>query len=82
MLRIWDVGIAECLECGMSGYGIFFFFFSILYFTSVVIVYNSYIVQNNILIKIDGMVYSYIVEITNSYKHYIRNKLNLATCTN
>ena len=50
-------------------------FFSILYFTS--IVYNSYTVQNNILIKIDGMVYSYIVEITNSYKYYIRNKLNL-----
>ena len=52
-------------------------FFSVLYFTSIVIVYNSYTVQNNILIKIDGMVYSYIVEITNSYKYYIRNKLNL-----
>ena len=74
MLGIWDVGIAECLECRMSGSGMSF---SILYFTSIVIVYNSYIVQNNILIKIDGMVYSYIVEITNSYKYYIRNKLNL-----
>ena len=29
-------------------------FFSILYFTSIVIVYNSYTVQNNIIIKIDG----------------------------
>ena len=53
------------------------FFFSILYFVLIVIVYNSYAVRNNILIKIDGMVYSYIVEITNSYKYYIRNKLNL-----
>ena len=53
------------------------FSFSILYFTSIVIVCNRYTVQNNILIKIDGMVYSYIVEITNSYKYYIRNKLNL-----
>ena len=52
-------------------------FFSILYLTSIVIVYYSYTVQNNILIKIDGMVYSYIVEITNSYKYYIRIKLNL-----
>ena len=55
----------------------FFFFFSILYFRSIVIVYNSYTVQNNILIKIDGGVYSYIVEMTNSYKCYTRNKLNL-----
>ena len=68
----------------------FAFFFSILYFASIVIVYNSYTVQNNTLTKIDGMVYSLIVEITNSYKYYIRNKLNLnyqifkliATCTN
>ena len=44
---------------------------------SIVIVYSSYTVQNNILMKIDVMVYSYIVEITNSYKYYIRNKLNL-----
>ena len=56
-------------------------FFSILYFTSLVIVYNNYAVQKNILIKIDGVVYSYIVEITNSYKYYTRNKLN-STCTN
>ena len=48
----------------------FSFFFPILYFTSIVIVYNSYTVQNNMLIKIDGMVSSYIVEITNSYKYY------------
>ena len=53
------------------------YFSSILYFTSIVIVYNSYTVQNNILIKIDEVVYSYIVKITNSYKYYTRNKLNL-----
>ena len=52
-----------------------FLFYSL--FTLIVIVYNSYTVQNNILIKIDGVVYSYIVEITNSYKYYTRNKLNL-----
>ena len=34
------------------------FFFSILCFTSIIIVYNNYTVQNNILIKIDGVVYS------------------------
>ena len=45
-----------------------YIFFSILYFVSIVIVYNSYAVRNNILIKIDGMAYSYIVEITNSYQ--------------
>ena len=33
---------------------LFVCFFSILYFTSIVIVYNSYTVQNNIMIKIDG----------------------------
>ena len=45
-----------------------YIFFSILHFVSIVIVYNSYAVRNNILIKIDGMAYSYIVEITNSYQ--------------
>ena len=45
-----------------------YIFFSILYFVSIVIVYNSYAVRNNILIKIDGMACSYIVEITNSYQ--------------
>ena len=35
-----------------------FFFFSIFYFPAIVIVYNSCIVQNNILIKIDEVVYS------------------------
>ena len=39
-------------------------FFSIFYFTSIVIVYNSCTVQNNILIKINGMVYSYMVELS------------------
>ena len=34
------------------------------FFMSIVIVYNSYTVQNNMLIKIDGVVYSYIIEIT------------------
>ena len=43
-----------------------YIFFSTLYFASIIIVYNSYAVRNNILIKINGMVYSYIVEITNS----------------
>ena len=57
---------------------IFFYIFSILYFTAVVIVYNSYTVQNNILIKIDRVVCSYVVEITNSYKYDTRNKLNLS----
>ena len=52
-------------------------FFSILYFRSIVIVYNSYTVPNNILIKIDGVVYSYIVELTNYCKYYTRNKLKL-----
>ena len=51
--------------------------FSILYFTTVVTIYNSYTVQSNILIKIDGVAYSYIVEITNSYKYYNRNIQNL-----
>ena len=36
---------------------IFFFLFSVLYFTAMVIVYNGCFVQNNILIKIDGVVY-------------------------
>ena len=40
-------------------------FSSIHYITSIVIVYESSTVQNNILIKIDGVAYSYIVEITN-----------------
>ena len=56
----------------------FFFIFSILYFTAIVIVYNSYTVQNNILIKIDSMVCCYVVEITNSYRYDTRNKLNLS----
>ena len=51
--------------------------FSILYFTSIFTVYNSSTLQNNILVKIDGVVYSYRVEIKNSYKYYIRNKLSL-----
>ena len=50
------------------------FFFSILYLMLIVIVYNSYTVQKYILIKIDGVIYSYIIEITNnSYKYYTRN---------
>ena len=57
---------------------IFFYIFSILYFTAIVIVYNSYTVQNNILIKIDRVVCSYVVEIANSYKYDTRNKLNLS----
>ena len=57
---------------------IFFYIFSILYFTAIVIVYNSYTVQKNILIKIDRVVCSYVVEITNSYKYDTRNKLNLS----
>ena len=36
-------------------------FFSVPYFTSIVIVCNSYTVQKNILTKIDGVVYSYMV---------------------
>ena len=51
--------------------------FSILYFTSIFTVYNSSTLQNNILVKIDGVVYSYRVEIKNSYKYYTRNKLSL-----
>ena len=51
--------------------------FSILHFTSIFTVYNSSTLQNNILIKIDGVVYSYRVEISNSFKYYTRNKLSL-----
>ena len=50
--------------------------FSILYFMSIVIIYNNYTAQNNILIKTDGVVYSYIAEITNTYKYYSRNIQN------
>ena len=39
------------------------FFFSILYFTSIVIVYNSYTVQNNIIIKIDGHIVSWVARL-------------------
>ena len=53
----------------------FTFFF--ICFTSILIVYNSYTLQNNIVIKIARVVYSYIVEVTNSCKYYTRYKLNL-----
>ena len=46
---------------------------SIFQFTLTAITYNSYIVQRNIVIKIYRVVYSYIVEIRNSYKYYSKN---------
>ena len=48
-----------------------------LYFMSIVIIYNSYTVKNNILIKIDEVLYSFIVDITNSYKYFSRKIQNL-----
>ena len=51
--------------------------FSDFSFMSIIIIYNGYTVMNNILIKIDGVVYIYIADITNRCKYYNRNKQNL-----
>ena len=50
------------------------FFFSILYFTSIIIVCNSYTVQNNMLIKIDGYGCSNVAKLFEKIYIFLRKK--------